>query len=92
MSFVSTYNAVTIQSTATQVLSGNAERKGAIFSNNGTQTLFLGMDSSVTTSNGLPLVANGTLTMDDFGGVWKGQVWGIVASSTADLRYWEFGA
>lgn len=91
MSFVSAYNTVTVTTNATKILSSNAERKGCLIANTSNQTVFLGMDSSVTTSNGLPVPANGTFNNAGLEAAWRGDVWGIVSGTTADCRFWEFG-
>lgn len=66
-------------------LAANASRKCAVIYNNGTQTVYLGKDSSVTTSNGMPLLAGATLVDDHSVDAW----WGITASGTGDLRIYE---
>jgi len=85
------YNTVTVADTATQILAANARRKGCLIRNNSSQTVYLGFDSSVTTSNGLPLGANETLMNSGQFEAYRGAIYGIVASSTSDVRYWDFG-
>jgi len=91
MAFASTYNTVSVAATATVIMASNPERKGCIIFNTANQTVFLGMDASVTTSTGLPLPANSSLSNSGFGEAWKGAIYGIVVSNTADCRYWEWG-
>ena len=91
MSFVSNYGVISVGTNATLILAANNERKGSLIFNNSNQTVFLGMDTSVTTSNGLPLVASGTFNNSGQNEVWKGAIYGIVAGTTADCRFWEFG-
>lgn len=91
MSFVSTYNAVTISSTASAVMLANNERKGSLVYNNGSVTIYLGMDANVTSSNGLPVASNASFNNSGQNEVWKGNIYAITASSTADVRFWEWG-
>jgi len=87
----SSFGTVTVATTATLILEANAERKE--FSLNNTdfdRIVYLGQDESVTTSNGFPLTEGGF--RDSYKGAignWLGPVYGIVASSTADVRFWE---
>jgi hypothetical protein len=84
------YGAVTVTTVATLILAANGKRLNSLIANNASQTVFLGPDSSVTTANGIPLQA-GTMLKEDSGTerVWTGDVYGIVAATTADVRYWE---
>lgn len=83
-------NAVTVQSSgATLILAANANRVGVTLYNNGSVTVYIGVNSSVSTSNGIVLAAAGAY---DFNG-WKcyrGDIYGIAASATADMRYLEW--
>lgn len=85
------YGTITVTNAATSILAANNERKGSLIFNASNQTVYLGMDSSVTTSNGLPLLANASMQNSGQNEVWKGAIYGIVASATADCRFWEFG-
>lgn len=60
-------------------------RKLLILTNNGTQTVYLG-DSSVTTSNGLPLLPSSSLIIE----AGETCIWyGIVPSGSCDVRVAE---
>jgi hypothetical protein len=72
-------------------MAANNERKGSIIVNNGSVTIYLGMDASVTSSNGLTLLAGEKFNNSGQNAVWKGNIYGITASSSSDIRYWEFG-
>jgi len=91
MSFISTYNAVSVGSTATLIMAANNERKGCVIFNNGTNTIYLGMDSAVTSSTGLPILANATFSNSNLQALWRGAIYAITASSTSDVRFWEWG-
>ena len=84
------FNTVTITINATKIVSANPSRQSLILANVGTGTVYLGPNNTVTTANGVPLLQDGTFTEDDGGSrMFMGEVWGIVAADTSDLRYWE---
>ena len=85
------YDTVTVTDTATTIVSNNSKRIGLIIANSGSVTIYVGPDSSVTSSNGTPLLANGTLTEDSGGTkMFMGDVYGIASSGeSSDVRYWE---
>lgn len=88
----STYGNKTITTSATLILAANAQRQEFRITNNTvTQDSFIGFDSNLTTSNGLPLYANQTREEQRNGGsrCWLGDIYGIVAANTADIRFWE---
>lgn len=84
----SSHAAVTVNDSADQILAAASTRRGAVVVNNGSVTVFLGKSASVTTSNGIPLAAGQSFTVD--GREYLGPVFGITASGSADVRYWEF--
>lgn len=90
MSFVSNYSVVSVSGTAIQIVASNLERKGVIIVNNGAGTAYFGMDANVTTSNGLPVIANGSLNLTGLYDAWRGAIFSVSAS-TSDLRVWEWG-
>jgi hypothetical protein len=89
--FVSDYGAVSVASTATLIVASNPLRKGCLIVNNGAATIYLGMDANVTTVNGLPIASNGVFNNSGLNDAYRGDIWGIIASSTADVRFWEYG-
>jgi hypothetical protein len=81
--------AITVSSTATAVRVGGANlanRKSLSAFNNGTQTLYWGYTSGVTTSSGTPLYKNQTIFFDIGPDV---TVYLIAASATHDVRVTE---
>jgi len=87
-----TYNSVTVAATATQVVGGSSARKGMLIVNHSeTVTVFVGPDTSITTSNALPLLPLATMSLSGYAEAWKGPVYAIVSSGTLDLRFWEWG-
>ena len=85
-----TYNTVTVQSSgATLILAANNWRTGLTLYNNGSVIIYIGTDASVATTTGIPMAAAAAY---DFNGwqSYKGAIYGIAASATADVRYLEW--
>lgn len=85
------YNTVTVGATATLIVAANANRHSVIITNTSTSVnLYIGPDSSVTTSNGILVsTSGGNLTEDNSGTrIYTGPIYGI-AGSSIDVRYWE---
>jgi hypothetical protein len=81
--------AVSVTGSATLIVAANTARHSILIGNNSsTVTLYVG-DSTVTTSNGIPVPPGATL-LEDSGGttLWAGAIYGICAS-TVDTHYWE---
>lgn len=84
------YNAVTVTNVATLILPSNPSRRGALVYNNGTVTVYLGFDSSVTSTTGLPLVAGATYNDSGDSDLYRSDIYGITASSSSDVRFHEW--
>ncbi len=85
-----TYNTVTVQSSgSTLIVAANTWRTGLTVYNNGTPIVYIGTDSSVATTTGMPLANTANY---DFNGykVYKGPIYGLAASATSDVRYIEW--
>lgn len=81
---------VSVGATATLIIAANTKRQELIITNNSTSPdIFLGITSAVTSSTGLPLYAGQTRERSRGFGTWLGDVYGISASGTADIRVWE---
>ena len=84
------FNTVTVTTVATLIVAANPNRIGLIIVNTSSGTVYLGEDTTVTTSNGTPLKQNENMTEDSSGTkMFMGNVYGIVGSGTSDVRYWE---
>ena len=84
------YGSITVSTAATLVVLANCARRNLTMVNSSESTVvYIGPDSSVTTSNGIPLYETQTTHKDTFPESFKGSVYGIVSSGTADVRYWE---
>lgn len=78
------YGNAACTSAATLIAAANYERKGLIIrALDG--TVYIGDDSSVTTSTGFPLYSGESFSSQAF----LGTVYGITASGTVNVRYWE---
>ena len=89
---------VTITTSAVQIASkGRSSNKARIaleVYNNAAVTVWYGQTSAVTVANGVPLKA-GEWKLFGFNGgsskwMFRGELYGIVASGTADVRYEEY--
>lgn len=91
------YGAKTVPATANgiQVVDKCLSRISLWLYNNSAVTIWLGEDDSVTTANGWPLLAGEKEKITHEGNAdslplfYRDAVYAIVASGTADLRYWE---
>lgn len=86
------YNTVSVADTATQIVAANSARRNLTIVNHGSNTVFIGPDTSITTSNAIPLYASSTRDQDVIPEGYKGAIYGIVAAGTEDVRYWEENA
>ena len=87
---------VSVAATATVIVAASTQSGGRIglrIYNNSAVTVFLGPDATVTTANGYPLLTATEFKFDADGPnpqyFYTGAVYGIVATGTADVRYWE---
>jgi hypothetical protein len=84
------YGTTTVTTAATLILAENTKRKKLTIVNSSLSTiLYVGPDSSITTSNSIPLYQNQSSVSEKIPEGYKGDIYGIVASGTADVRYWE---
>ena len=81
--------AVTVASTATKILSLDRAKAGWIICNMGSSTVYLGA-AGVTTATGVPLDPTEKVASDG-NTEYEGELYGIVASGTADVRVMEWG-
>lgn len=82
----SNYGTASIGGTAALLLDTRARRESVIIQNNhATQTLHLGNDANVTTSNGLKLAAGASVTLEGY----QGAIWAIGSGAGTTVNYWE---
>lgn len=82
----------TVTNTATLIVGANRERIGLVIVNNGTETIFLGQDNTVTTLNGTPVLQGANMTEQNGGAgteMYYGPVYAIAATGPVNVRYWE---
>lgn len=84
--FAGNYNTVTIGAAAALIVAANGKRRSVVIQNvHATQVLYLGDDTSVTTANGLKVVAGASVNFVDF----TGPLYGIASGAGTDVRYFE---
>ena len=86
-----TFANITVTTTATEILVADPERKSAIIQNISTQNIHIGPTNAITTSDTIFLGPGEKWSVGSFGERWSSSVFGIVASGTADVRFWEWG-
>jgi predicted phage tail protein len=79
-----THGASTVGVAASQLIAQNNDRTGWLVTNNGTATIYIGSDNTVTTANGTPVLAGATIGGDD-----TDEVWAISGTAGQDARHWE---
>ena len=85
------YGSVTATTGATLVMAASRGRTGVVLCNDGTAKIYIGLDSSLTTANGLPIGGNSCYSASSPQETWKGTFYAITTTGTADVRYQEYG-
>lgn len=81
------YNQVSVGTNPTLIIGANNARRMLILDNQGSASIFFGPDTSITTSNTVSLRSASTLTLD---AQWlRTSIYGVVATGTATVGYWE---
>ena len=75
--------AIGMTGTAAVILPAAPTRKRHSLTNTGLNTVYLGTDGTVTSSNGIPLAVGATTTLDPVGVAYTGAVYGICAIGLA---------
>lgn len=76
--------------TAVLIVAFNHKRKSLIITNEGSSKVYLGEDSSVTSSSTISIESEGKYTEDSGGQrMYLGNFYGISENATNDVRYWE---
>lgn len=78
--------AVSVGTSAVQIDQGTANRRYVLVMNNGTATIYVGKDNTVTTSNGIPVSAGSSLSLNLGPSL---QLWGISGTAGQDVRVLE---
>jgi hypothetical protein len=81
---------ITVTGTATKIVSANPKRISIVIQNLNTQTVYIGKDSSIIAGQEPFILEQGIFQEDNSGGrMWKGDIYGITSTSTANVVYWE---
>ncbi len=84
------YGAVEITTTPTLIIADNCDRKEIIITNNSDDTVvYIGQNDQVSRETGTPFYENQSRGHARGFGSYLGPIYGVVASGTADVRYWE---
>lgn len=85
-----TYGRATVGTSATLIVDANTSRHSLIITNTDTNySLFIGPDTSITTSNAIEVPPGGSFFEDNSGTkLYMGAFYGI-SSSTISVRFWE---
>lgn len=81
---------ITISTTPVLIYNINPNRIDVIVTNNSAVTCYIGPNSSISPSNAIYLNQNDVF-IDDYSGIkgYRGQLWGVTASGTATIAWWE---
>lgn len=82
---------VSVTTSATQILPASPNRKAGIIQNISASNVYIGPTNAITTSNTIHLGPGEKFAVGDFHERWNSTIFGIVASGTADVRFWEWG-
>lgn len=76
---------VIVSTTAVRIATANGSRKSIVITNKGSGTLYIGFDSSVTTTGASMGTSVPTMSAysDSGFGIFKGELWGIYSASSA---------
>jgi len=85
------FGTFTVTDAAKKVIDANTNRKGFNLFNNSVVTIFWGFTSALTILNGIPIPANAGHFNTGREDGYRGSVFVIVASDTANLRFQEWG-
>lgn len=83
------YGSVNVLTTATLIVPANARRRSVSLVNNSESTVFIGPDTSILTTDALPLFSMQTRDETRDPETWLGPIYGIVDTGTAEVRWWE---
>lgn len=82
------YSNVTITSAAL-IIAASPNRKGITIYNNGAGTLYIGLDSSVSSTTGYPMLPQSSMTFSNQMDGYRGAIYGV-SSASSDVRYIEW--
>jgi hypothetical protein len=81
-------SAVSIGTSAAQIVDGTSMRRSVVVQNaHASNVLYVGANSSVTTSNGIKIAAGDSISFNDY----VGTLYGIASGASTDVRVFEVG-
>lgn len=81
------YGRVTVTTSPTLIVGPNNSRRQLIIDNTSSSTVYIGPDTSISSSNAVRLLAGANLTID---AQWfLSGVYGVVSTGSADVAFWE---
>jgi len=83
------FNTVSVGTSATLIIAADNSRRFLNIVNSSSTVMYIGPDSSITTSTALTILGWQSFNIRKDFGDYKGDVYGIVASGTNDVRYWQ---
>lgn len=86
----SNYSNFTVTTSPSKIFQTNKNRGAWILHNNGINTIFIAIDSNVSSANGIPVLPDEKM-LEDGANSWKGDVYAVTATGTADIRTLEWG-
>lgn len=81
------YGNVTVDTSADVIIANLTSRRSIIIYNNGTAIIYIGLDDSVTSSNGIPLLPQASIELSGKLVSRKTAIYGVSASGSQDVRY-----
>ena len=85
------YGASTVDTSADLIIAANPNRVSLTLTNASSDTAYIGLDASVATTTGTPLLQNIVFYYPNSSGtkMYTGPVYGITAANSASIRYIE---
>lgn len=84
-----TYNTVTVSTAATLILASNPGRRMFSIYNNGSNVVYVGPDTNITSSNATPILPQASYTQNG-SRMYMGPWYGITSTATSDVRYMDY--
>lgn len=84
------FGSSTVSIASTQILLPNNGRRVFVIHNNGSNIIYVGLDSTVLSTSGIGILPQDKWVMNG-AQMWQGSVWGITSSGSSDVRYWDIG-
>lgn len=81
------YGNASVDTSADVIIADLTQRRSVLLKNNGSAIVYVGFDSSVTSSNGFPLMPQDTMEIAGTIVSRGTSIYGVAASGTQDLRF-----